>query len=341
MKKNLSFPLTILIVILSSCSSESNNGIDSFPSLSGPYLGQALPDTVPLLFAPGIVGTGMFTRDIAMPPDGNEIYYCISLGNSTFATIIYSGLENGKWTKPEVVPFASSGKVFDFEPAFSPDGNRLYFLSSRADGDEYPGDQDIWFVDRSLGHWGKPQNPGNPLNSNGGEFFPSVTKDSFLYFTHNDAGSGLNEIFRSRIYPDSFGIPDLLPPEINCGSNRFNAFVSPDHDFAIIPAMGMENAFDQIDYYISFRSEKDKWSKPQNMGPSINRGNTRGWSPFVSPDGNYFFFMANFSADIPAENLSYKKLLELHNSSGNGNADIYWMKTNFIGRLKESAVFQN
>jgi hypothetical protein len=61
-----------------------------FPPLSGPYLGQSLPDSIPQLFAPGVVSTGMFTRDVAISPDGKEIYFCVAIGNYTYSTILYS-----------------------------------------------------------------------------------------------------------------------------------------------------------------------------------------------------------------------------------------------------------
>ena len=338
------FTLFLSMLILFSCTMNNqpdNSVIEPFPALKGPYLGQQLPDTVPVLFAPEIVNTGMFTRDVAIPPSGDEIYFCVAIGNYTFSTILYSRLDHNGWTRPEVVSFATSGKVIDFEPAFSPDGERLYFLSARPAGAEEPGDQDIWYVDRDGELWGDPVNPGPPVNTDGGEFFPSLTKDGYLYFTHNDKGSGLNEIFRSKIYADSFGIPEKLPQQVNCGTNRFNAFVSPNHDYIILPVLGMEDAFDQVDYYITFRNEKDQWSKPVNLGAAVNKDNTRGWSPYVSPDGNYFFFMSNKSAEIPAGKLTYDKIRELYNSPGNGNSDIYWMKADFIGKLKEEAVFEN
>lgn len=336
--KTITFACIIFALIFFSCTPAENHE-NAETSLTGPYLGQPLPDSVPELFAPGIIGTGMFTRDIAIPPSGNEILFCIGIGNYSYAAIVHVWQEDGAWKGPEMVPFSSGAAIFDFEPAFSPDGNRLYFLSSRADGDEEPGDQDIWYVDRTGDGWSEPVNPGAPLNTEGGEFFPSVTRDGFLYFTHNEKGSGLNEIFRSRIDGDVFGEPERLPDQVNCGTNRFNVFVSPNHSCAIIPAVGMEDAFDQVDYYISFRNEDDRWSEPINMGPAINKDNTQGWSPYVSPDGKYFFFMSNRSKEVPDEEWNYETLKNLYNEPQNGNSDIYWMSAGCIDSLKKKTVF--
>ena len=311
----------------------------SFPDLSGPYLGQALPDTIPQLFAPGIVSTGMFTRDVAISPDGKEIYFCIAIGNYTYSTIIFSKEINGRWTAPEIVPFSGGPGTMDFEPAFSPDGNRLYFLSTRPDGDEPPGDQDIWYVDRAGDSWGEPVNPGEPINTDGGEFFPSVTSDGTLYFTRNAKGSRLNEIFRSRMLDGVFSEPELLPEQVNCGTNRFNAFVSRDESYMIVPAMGMPDAYDGVDYYIVFRDKNDTWSDPVNMGAAVNADNARGWSPYISPDGKFFFFMATKTREIEQEDWNYGTLETIYNSSENGNADIYWIDAGFIQELRVSAVF--
>ncbi len=202
-----------------------------FNSLQGPYLGQELPDTMPLLFAPGIVSTGMYTRDVAITPDGKEIYFCVGIGSYTFATILCTREVEGKWLPPEIVPFSGGPDVWDFEPALSPDGSRIYFLSSRSDGDEPAGDQDIWYVDRTDSGWGSPKNLGAPVNTDGGEFFPSITNDGTLYFTRSEKGSRLNQIFRSRFVEGAFQEPELLPGQVNCGTNRFNAFISPDESY--------------------------------------------------------------------------------------------------------------
>lgn len=307
--------------------------------LSGPYLGQT-PDTLPSLFAPGVVSTGMFTRDVAITPDGKEIYFCVALGNYTYSTILFTREVDGKWLAPEIVPFSGGPGVMDFEPAITHDGARLYFLSTRPDGDEPPGDEDIWFVERSGDGWGPPRNLGEPVNTEGGEFFPSVTLDGTLYFTRNEKGSALNQVFRSRWKDGSFQEPELLPGQVNCGTNRFNVFVSPDESYVIVPAVGMEDAFDGVDYYIVFRSKEDRWSVPINLGNEVNADNARGWSPYVSRDGSTFFFMASRTMEIELEEWNYNHLKTLYNSPGNGNAAIYWMDAGFLMKLKARARFE-
>ncbi|MFC2090045.1 TolB family protein [Bacteroidota bacterium] len=330
--------LSVFFLSMISCN-QNEQKTDDFPELSGPYLGQSLPGSGPEVFAPGIIGTGMFTRDIAISPDGKELFYSVAIGNYTYSTILYTKQINGKWSTPEVAPFAASAKTMDLEPAFNPAGNRLYFISSRpVDGNE-TGGQDIWYVERIADGWSDPVHPGTPLNTDAGEFFPSFTNDGYLYFTREAAGDPLNGIYRSKITDNTFTEPERLPEQVNCGSTRFNAFVSRDHSYIIVPAADMKDAYDQVDYYIVFRDKNDQWSQPLNMSEQINKDNSRGWSPFVSPDGNYFFFMSNKSEDIPVSDFSYKKLVELYNDPMNGNATMYWMKADFIEELREKAVF--
>ena len=77
--------LVILVLVLTFLASACGprqvaeaNGEPSFPRLSGPYLGQTPPGEAAELFAPGIVTTGIFTRDVAMTPDGKQFFFMAS-----------------------------------------------------------------------------------------------------------------------------------------------------------------------------------------------------------------------------------------------------------------------
>ena len=78
----------------------------------------------------------------------------------------------------------------------------------------------------------------------------------------------------------------------------------------IIFAAKHESGFGDIDLYISFKTEEDKWGTPINMGDKINT-KTRERFPVVSPDGKYLFFMRHTETQ-----------------------DFFWVSTELIENLK-------
>jgi Tol biopolymer transport system component len=308
----------------------------AFPILQGPYLGQKPPGMTPELFAPGIVSTGILTRDVAMMPDGKEIYFGAALGNYAFSTILVTKYLNGRWTEPEVMKEMDNPKYLQLEPCISPDGKRFFFLSTRPDQDSVEGDQDIWVMDRSGETWGKPYNLGAPVNSDASEYFPSVTRSGTMYFTRSEKGSRLSFLYRSKYINGQYTTPEKLPPQVNCGQSQFNAFVDPDERYIIVPATGRQDSKGSTDYYIVFRNPDDTWQEPINMGDAINTPGGLEYSPYVSPDGKYLFFMS--SRLLPANQwprvITRRFLLEMHNRPENGNPAIYWMSAAVIEQLR-------
>jgi len=98
---------------------------EDFPKLTGPYLGQKPPVDEPVLFAPGIVSTGVDHCSAGFSPDGKEIYW--ELGTK----IGFSKLENGRWTEPEVVSFCKGDTYQYGNPFISPDGKKMFFTTMR------------------------------------------------------------------------------------------------------------------------------------------------------------------------------------------------------------------
>ena len=331
---------TAMVVCIVGCTAlvgctarETGTEAHDFPVLSGDYLGQPLPGSEPELFAPGIVSTGMYTRDLAMTPDGNEIYFCVAVGNYRYTAILVTKRVDGRWTQPEVAPFSDNPAWLDLEPCIAPDGQKFFFLSNRPGGAE--GNPDIWAMDRQGDHWGEPYNLGRPINSDAPEYFPSVTHDGTLYFTRADPQTGVHKIFRSQFEAGTYQEPEELGPVVNSGRNQFNAFIAPDESYLIVSIIGREDSIGGADYYICFRDEHDVWTGPVNLGEKVNSTQGAEWSPFVSPDGHYFFFMASRTSEQPrGELMSYRKLLDRYNDPQNGNADIYWMKADFFAVLE-------
>jgi len=324
------------IIALNSCKNNCSEPIKSFTNLNGPYLGQILPGDEPEIFAPGLISTSMYTRDIAITPDGNEIYFCVSaLG---YNLIFCTKQINGTWTEPEPASFITDFDKMYYEPHITPDGLRLLFLSDMPVNENEVPTQDIWVVDRQGDTWGKPYSLDAPVNTVGNEYFPSTTRDGTLYFTRAEKGSRIHYIYRSKFIAGKYQEPERLPENVNCGTNRYNAFIDPDERFIIVPATGMEDGLGGTDYYIVFRDENDEWSKPVNLENNVNQAVGGEWSPYVSPDGKYFFFMSSRTNKLElsiGEIPTYMKLQELFNKPQNGNSNIYWMKSDFLFELRK------
>ncbi len=317
------------------------NLIDNeFVELKGNYLGQTLPDTIPKLFAPNIVSNGLINRDITFTPEGDEIFFTISTADYSYAAVLTSKIVDGLWSTPEVASFSKSPEYMTIEPCICNDGSQLFFASDRpVNSSAEKNNTNIWVVSREGQEWGTPQLLDTIINTGQGEFYPSITKSGDLYFTRDEV-SGISYIYKSAIVNGKFVEPKRLPNQVNCGRNRFNAYVSPDERFIIVPALGVEQDVAGVNYYITFRRKDDSWSEPLNMGPIINGNLGRGWSASLSPDGKYLFFMSScgLKEKIKPESLTYSYFEQLQSIPENGSADIYWIKSDFIEDLRLIAM---
>lgn len=319
------------------CASEAR-----FPELRGGYLGQTPPGPEPVLFAPGIVSTGLYERDCAVTRDGEEIFYGLIFGQHV--TIMHTRLVNGRWTEPEIAPFARDLAFYHFEPALAPDGSRLFFLCTRppAGHDPKPGwaYQNIWAVDRRKdGSWGDPYDLGAPVNTDDEEYFPSVTREGTIYFTRLASGEKNSRIWRARRTGEGFGAVEALPAAVNGDWSIFNACVAPDESFLVACVTGKDSSLAEglAQYYVFFRDAKDGWSEGANLGERINTPGAQALSPSISADGRYLFFASTKANDVDTSApgaLSWNGIRDFYYGPQNGLADIYWVETSFIEGLR-------
>jgi hypothetical protein len=314
----------------------------SFAAWSGPYLGQRPPGGTPELFAPNLVCTGMSERDVAIAPDGREIYFGVMSGQVN--TIMVTRLENGHWTEPATAPFAADLRYFHFEPCLSADGKRVFFLSTRPTvGEETkPGwaNQNIFAADRrDDGAWGEPYDLGAPVNTTNAEFFPSLTRGGTLYYTCRAPRSGQLKIVRSRLVAGRYQAPDTLPAAVNGKGVPYNAFIAPDESYLIACVDGRNDGAEpgRPQYFVFFRDPADRWSEGVCLGKDVSPVGGNAGSAYVSPDGKYLFFGSTRPREIvstPGSPLTLRALREANGRTRNGNSDIYWMEASFLERLR-------
>jgi hypothetical protein len=326
--------MVISLILISSCNRHQNT---DFPVLTGPYLGQSVPGTTPEVFAPGIVSTGLYTWDIAMANDEKEIYFCISDAAST--AIFVTKLLNKRWTEPVITTFSGKG-YFDFEPHISPDGNKFFFLSNRPPPGKEPKPgwyyQKIWMMERNDSGWGEPQLVKEPVNSENNEFFPSVTNNNTLYFTRGTK-NGKTRIYKSRLENSGYTEPETLQFDIPENGLLFNAFISPNEDYIITCALGIDSTNIDQDYYISFKTKEGKWGKLIKPGPEINPPGDNANSAYVSPDGRYLFFSSSRRDPEGLKiksGISLKSIIDSKSMPGNGSSAIYWVDAKILDELR-------
>jgi Tol biopolymer transport system component len=301
-------------------------------SRTGAYLGEPLPETEPRLFAEGIVSTHLDERDVAWTPDGDQLFFSLwARGRGTIVTVRRI---QGTWSAPEIVPF--SGRHSDLEPFVTPDGSSLYFISQRpleAGGEDK--DWDIWVVHRTPDGWGQPSNLGPPVNTDGNEFYPSLTRDGALYFTAESRPDSLGgeDLYRSVPSSNGFSEPVNLGPAVNSPGPEFNALVSPDERWLIFGSV-REGDAGGGDLQISFRRDDGSWTEARNMGPPFNTP-VLDFCPALSPDGRFFFFTSRRTPEGMAQPASYRELVDQLEGPVNGSMNVYWVDASILDTLRE------
>ena len=236
--------LFVGILLVAGGCGERVTGKNQSTTRSGPYLGETPPTDRPVLFAPGVVSTSMAERDVAMTPDGNELYFCVAVGQFQHTAIMQTKLVDGQWTTPEVAPFSSNPDFMCLEPFISPDGQKFYFMSNMPDNPMGPvrNETDIWVMDRQGDGWGEPRRVGPPINTEASEYFPSVTNDGTMYFTRDNPETRANRIYRARFVDGEYQEVEELPEIVNCTPALFNAFIAPDESYLIVPIADVRTA---------------------------------------------------------------------------------------------------
>lgn len=329
MTRNLAkYSLLIAMVILTclSCNNAKKNKAPVDKEVADwKYFGLPSPGNVPQIFSPDIISTSRNERDFAITPAGNVLFYSIVFPSNNLSVIVYLAFDGFFWSEPECAGF--SGIYKDLEPAFSPDGKKLFFVSNRpVSGNSVKKDYDIWIVEPEKG-WNLAVNAGSPVNTDENEYYPSVASNGNLYFTAKYQDSfGMEDIFFSKFENGTYTQPVNLGETINSANYEFNAFIAPDESYLIFSSYGREDDLGGGDLYISFKNGMNVWSKPKNMGSTIN-SNKLDYCPFVTPDGKYLFFTSERS-NAGFEDKKQKKLgnlLQMADGIENGLGNIYWV----------------
>ena len=311
--------------------------------------------TEPRLFAEGVISTEDDESNGSFSPDGSEFFFAKANLTTTFprlGILCVSHFRSGHWSEPEILPF-SGGQYLDLSPRLSPDGNTMFFSSTRIAPGFANRALHIWSVPRTATGWGEPQPLSVPINTadNNWHWSPSVTRDGTIYFA-STRGTGRPHIFRSRFANGAYSEPEALGPEINSEFSEADPFISPDENILVFASSGNgppggEDRPETIkgggvlyarsDLYVSFRQD-GKWSPAKHLEHHINTFAEEG-APSITPDGKYVFFSSERSPfTVPtAHRLNYQEIERLLHSTLNGHGNIFYISIDALDPPKSAA----
>ncbi|MBN2415521.1 PD40 domain-containing protein [bacterium] len=298
----------------------------------GPYLGQNPPGDTPVLFAPGIVSTGLDELNNVFSPDGSEFYFCVR--NQLGMVSIFCLRETGSiLSEPELLPFASAEG--DIDVTLSPDGSTLLFSSRRAlPGSTEPKlDNDFWMARRSEHGWNTPVHLGAGINSESEDYYAVMAGSGTIYFSSQREGPGTNNIYRSPAVNGVYQDAEKLGPAVNTEYREFDPYIAPDESFLIF-ASDRPGGQGASDLYVCFQSGDGGWTDAVNMGSTLNSAGSE-YCPMLSPDGLFLFFTAarRESPTRPEHPATYDDFRSIQNGPGYLFSDIYWVDAGIIERL--------
>jgi Tol biopolymer transport system component len=332
MKPNIGYfnLLLFALVIFNNCAQHNE-----FPDIKGPYLGQKQLGMTPEVFAPGVISHGFHEHSLTISPDGNDLFYVITDAGYSLYRIIYLRMTNHVWSAPQIAPFSSD--YSDLCPLFSPDGKRLYFVSTRPAPGQTKGKDvgRIWYVEKTEDSFGMANYLELPIYPDADIANPSLSANGTLYYQYSYEEKGW-DLYHSRFTNGEYGEPDNLGDKINTLHNESAPFIAPDESFLLFHS-NRPGGYGGMDIYVSFKQPDGSWGQPINLGKGIN-SSASDWRPILSSDGKYLFFSSyrTFKSDYYLGK-SYKELIDSYRNPQNGTGTLFWIDARILTNLKESA----
>ena len=133
--------------------------------------------------------------------------------------IFRATLAGNDYVNIEPLPFCSD-EYNVAHPSMSNDGTWLYFSSDMPGGF---GGYDLYRVRFDRGFWGRPENLGPQINTEGNENFPFIHRSNTLYFSSDGhVGLGGLDVFKAKLERGQFRNVENLKRPVNSSKDDFS-----------------------------------------------------------------------------------------------------------------------
>lgn len=196
-------------------------------------------------------------------------------------------------------------------PVISPDGKTLYFdRKNHPENLGFKKNDDIWkssilpdntFTDA--------KNLGSPLNDENPNFICSISPDGNTALLGNvflNDGTVHPGISISQKTDAGWSKPIAQTIEGFYNSGSFNEYCLSNDGNILIMTVNMSDTHGDRDIYVSFKTGKNYWSAPKNLGKKINSANEE-LSPFLAADNKTLYFSSNGRAGFGSHDIYMSK----------------------------------
>lgn len=139
--------------------------------------------------------------------------------------------------------------------------------------------------------WQKAETLGPPVNTKGNEGALCISPDgNYIYFAacNREDSRGSCDLYVSKKVGESWGKPTNLGAIVN--SERWDSQPSMSSDSRTLYfSSAREGGKGGADIWMAVRDDQGAWSKPVNLGDSINTEESE-MSPLIHPDGSTLYF---------------------------------------------------
>jgi len=285
----------------------AGGGVQNFPRLTGPYLGQEPPGMTPRPFAPGIITTDD-EEGISGFARGGTVFLFQKFRDRRCHTYI-TRLVEGVWTAPELIPFWETMVHNGDFVISSDDRTMLYQVKKEADPLLR---SDLWRAEITQTGWREGTPLPSPVNTaDNDESYASDTAGGDLYFFSNrPGGKGRFDLYACPFKDGAYGEATNLE-HLNTEFQEWDPFVAPDESY-ILFCSTKPGGLGGDDIYIAFMGKDGAWGSPVHLGKEVNSPGSEN-RPYVTRDGKYFFFT----------------------STRNGNRDTFWVQAEYLDRFRK------
>lgn len=227
---------------------------------------------------------------IALTPDYRFLYISLPVDETNSGGRPRSRIYEMKWEgdgygPPEFAPFNS--RYTDYHPVVSPDGQRLYFNSTRPrpGNAEERGPVDIWIVERRGRGWSEAQYL-KVVNTLGHDSYPAVDQNGVLYYNSDrSGGKGSMDIWKYDPAFEGLKNPSWVE-NLNSEDSENDLTISPDGQLLIFNRYHFADG--SIDLYRS-RRKGESWEAPVLLS-KLNETDIWELTPTIGPRGRIFLY---------------------------------------------------